>query len=253
VSPDVLLNTVTLKIVYNNYVSGKGVSADWGFACVIEGAQHAVLFDTGAKGPVLMQNLARLGIDPASIGSVVISHDHWDHTGGLSDLLRADPNVTVYLLDSFSTVLKDAVTAAGARLVAMERRRRIVPGIWTTGQQGSAIPEQAVFCATSAGLVVVTGCAHPGVVSMVRAARGAAVDLGLTRTDVALVTGGFHMHRMNDAQRLGIIEELRSLHVRRIGPSHCSGDRTRELFRQTFAEHYVDGDLGSVATVGAYP
>lgn len=248
-----VLPQVTLKIVYNNYAGKEGLTADWGFGCVIEAGGRRLLFDTGARGGVLLKNLEQLGIDPGTIDTVALSHIHWDHTGGLADFLKRNHQVTVFVPPSFPNDFKEEVRGAGARCEDVAPGTAILPGVWSTGELGGAIKEQAVFCATPQGLVVVTGCAHPGVVEMVRAAKQVAGEVGLENREVALVTGGFHMLQMTEPQVRGIIGELRALGVRRAAPSHCSGDRTRELFREAFGADYLDGDLGSVLTIGKPP
>ncbi len=245
-----VLPGVTLKIVYNNYAGGQGLTADWGFACVVEGGEKPVLFDTGTQGSILMANLKQMDIDPHDVAAVVLSHIHTDHTGGLDDFLKANPQVTVFVPPSFPPRFIKTVERADARCVAVKKGQPILPGLWSTGELGTGIKEQALVAATADGLVVVTGCAHPGVVEMVRGAKEVAAELGLESDDVALVTGGFHMLQMNDEQIKRTIDELRALRVRRAAPSHCSGDRTRALFKQILGADYVVGDLGSTITVG---
>ena len=77
-----------LTIVYDNdiYKKDMGLKADWGFSCLIETEGEAILFDTGAKGEILLENMEILGVNPKSISKIVISHEHWDHNGGLKTL-----------------------------------------------------------------------------------------------------------------------------------------------------------------------
>ena len=84
-------NRPSVTILYDNTSYTEGTEADWGFACLIEAHGRTLLFDTGAKGQLLLSNMAQLGIDPARIEQVVISHSHWDHTGGLDALLTRNP------------------------------------------------------------------------------------------------------------------------------------------------------------------
>ena len=85
---------------------------------------------------------------------------------------------------------------------------------------------------------------------MVRGSQQVAAELGLKSDDVALVTGGFHMLQMGDSQIRRTIDELGALGVRRAAPSHCSGDRTRTLFKKILGARYLAGDLGSILTIG---
>ncbi len=245
-----VLPGVRLKIVYNNYAAKEGLTTDWGFGCVIEGAEKPILFDTGTNGRILLSNMERMGISADSISMVALSHIHGDHTGGLTDFLKANSQVTVFVPPSFPAGFKRHVTSAGARCVDVKKGTPILPGVWSTGELGTGIKEQALFAATPEGLVVVTGCAHPGVVEMVRGAKEAAAEVGLDAQTVALVTGGFHMLQMNDTQIHRTIDELRALGVKQAAPSHCSGDRTRALFQEAFGSDCLVGDLGDVITIG---
>ena len=73
-----------MTVVYDNNPGLEGLSAQWGFGCVIQGPDKTVLFDTGGLGWVLLPNMSLLKLDPKSIDVVVLSHIHWDHIGGLT-------------------------------------------------------------------------------------------------------------------------------------------------------------------------
>ncbi len=95
-----------LTTIYDNEVypeaSATGLTSEWGFSCLIEVSGERILFDTGGAGSILLHNMERLGISPEDLATIVLSHEHWDHTGGLSDLLRTNRDAEVYLLASFS-------------------------------------------------------------------------------------------------------------------------------------------------------
>jgi 7,8-dihydropterin-6-yl-methyl-4-(beta-D-ribofuranosyl)aminobenzene 5'-phosphate synthase len=80
-----------ITIIYDNVVWNHSLVTYWGFACMVEIAGQTLLFDTGAKGGILLGNMERLGIDPLMIDTVFISHGHWDHIGGLADFLHIHP------------------------------------------------------------------------------------------------------------------------------------------------------------------
>ena len=236
---------VTLTIVYDNVAPGDSVSdlalrTGWGFACVIETGEATVLFDTGGNGEILLDNMAKLGFDPQVIDVVVLSHDHFDHTGGLMGLLETGARPTVYAPASFSVSFKDDVRAI-TDLVEVTDPLEILPGVHTTGEMSktrSSIIEQALMVETEQGLVVVTGCAHPGVAEMVRRSKEA-VD-----GDVALVMGGFHLGDASERQLDDIIADFRELGVQQVAPSHCTGDQARSMFAEAF------GDDCTLAGVG---
>ncbi len=99
-------------------------------------------------------------------------------------------------------------------------------GTHTTGELGSPIREQALAPKTPRGLVVITGCAHPGIATLVRQAK---TELG---DDVHLALGGFHLGGASAAQIAATIAELQELGVQRIAPSHCTGDAARRAFAE---------------------
>jgi 7,8-dihydropterin-6-yl-methyl-4-(beta-D-ribofuranosyl)aminobenzene 5'-phosphate synthase len=181
------------------------------------------------------------------IDVVVLSHAHNDHTGGLAALLGAGARPTVYVPASFSPAFKRDVRLL-TDLVEVAEAVRIAPGIHTTGEVGSSIIEQALAVETGDGLVVVTGCAHPGVVEMVHRAKVAAaapdasvVDMG---DQVALVMGGFHLGSASRTRVEGIIADFRDLCVQRVAPCHCTGDQARQLLADAFGADCVLAGVG---------
>jgi len=89
-----------IAVIYDNEAL-LNLKSGWGFSCLVEN-EKKVLFDTGWDGTILLSNLKALGINPKDIDIVVLSHDHWDHIGGLAQLLDVNPDVDVYVPSSFS-------------------------------------------------------------------------------------------------------------------------------------------------------
>ena len=205
-----------LKIVYDNNAE-KGFKPGWGFSCLIENKKK-VLFDTGADSETLLYNMEKLEIDPKAINAVVLSHNHGDHTGGLSGFLEANGNkAKVYQPTAFS------------------KPTEIYPDIYSTGAVEGF--EQALVIKSPKGLVVMTGCAHPGVVNMVRKAKEISEKL-------YLVLGGFHL---GDATN--VIKEFKALGIEKAAPCHCSGDLAREQFRKEYKENFIENGVGNVIRI----
>jgi 7,8-dihydropterin-6-yl-methyl-4-(beta-D-ribofuranosyl)aminobenzene 5'-phosphate synthase len=223
---------MTFMVVFDNNAFDPRMQTGWGFAVWVEYGGNVMLFDTGADGAVLLDNMATLDLDPKAIDIVVLSHIHGDHTGGLAAVLTANPQVTVYLPQAFPARFKKQVRAAGAAVVEVDAPQEILPGLWSTGQMGTGIVEEALVARTEKGLVVVTGCAHPGVDEMVARAR----EVG--RGEIALVVGGFHLGGASQGRIEEIIDEFRRLGVQQVAPCHCTGDQARELFRKVYGENY---------------
>jgi 7,8-dihydropterin-6-yl-methyl-4-(beta-D-ribofuranosyl)aminobenzene 5'-phosphate synthase len=232
-----------LTIVYDNTTTDPQLSPDWGFAAVIESGGHTLLFDTGAKGSNLLHNLQQLSVDTASIEAVVLSHQHDDHTAGLQALLATGVRPTVYVPAKFTRAFKRSVEAQ-TTLVEVSDAVEIVPGVHTTRPIGSII-EEALVVETGDGAVVITGCAHPGVVAIVREAQK------VTGSPIALLVGGFHLASAGDSKVESIIAELRQLGVQRVMPCHCTGDKAIALFRSDYGENFVEGGVGRVVAIAA--
>ena len=233
-----------MTILYDNVPYREGLQTAWGYACLVETGQATLLFDTGGHGPTLLANMTALDVDPAAIDLVVLSHIHADHTGGLAGLLAAGAQPMVYLLASFPEEFKNEV-ASQTVVVEVTGPAEILPGVYTTGGLGEGLVEQGLVVQTAEGNVVITGCAHPGVVRMVRAAQQIAGQ------EVALVMGGFHLEDADQAQIERVIKDLRGLGVQRVAPSHCTGDRARRAFAEAFGEVYLPAGAGWTITVGS--
>jgi 7,8-dihydropterin-6-yl-methyl-4-(beta-D-ribofuranosyl)aminobenzene 5'-phosphate synthase len=186
-----------ITIVYDNVTREPELQADWGFSCLVEIEDgNRLLFDTGAKGPILLDNMAKLVIDPRTIPQVFISHAHWDHTGGLPALLGENPAATVFLPASFQPPpeVKQAVSIHGPTQIA--------PRFWSTGElEGS---EQSLVVDSAEGLVVICGCAHPGV--------GAILATAARFGRIKALVGGLHAFRD--------FEILKDILV--VCPCHCT-------------------------------
>jgi 7,8-dihydropterin-6-yl-methyl-4-(beta-D-ribofuranosyl)aminobenzene 5'-phosphate synthase len=229
-----------INIVYNNVPFASGLQTDWGFAAVVEGLEQTLLFDTGGDGAVLLANMKRMGIDPEMIDGVFLSHAHGDHTDGLDRFLRRNPAVTVYMPASFPPRFQRAVAKAGGRAVAISAATKLFERAYSTGPMGRATKEQALVLDTPTGLVIMTGCAHPGIVDVVREAKSQ------REKEVRLLMGGFHLLRRSESRIRATIDALEALGVAQVAPSHCTGDRAIARFRKAWGEDFLDAGCGAV-------
>ncbi len=234
---------VKITVVYDNNPYDQRLEPAWGFACIVEGFEKVILFDTGGDGDLLLANMAALGYAPGDVDVVVLSHVHGDHVGGLPRVLEENPTVTVYAPSSFPARVKNEAKRAGATLVEVKGSCDICPGVGSTGEMGTSVVEQALVAKTPRGLVVITGCAHPGIVSVVERARA------LYGEEVFVVLGGFHLGGADDAELKDIAAAFRRMGVRYAGPCHCSGDRARQIFADEFGERYLSVGAGTIVEV----
>jgi len=234
--------TVRFTVLYDNTPNPRSdLRPDWGFACLVEGLERTVLFDTGAKGDILLGNMRILGMDPDDIDTIVLSHQHSDHVGGLASFLAENPDVVVYHPAGFPKGLLDQARAAGATLVPVAAAETICPGATVTAPMGDSPSEMGLVVDTSQGAVLITGCAHPGIVPMTRAAAE------LAGGSVHTVFGGFHLLRQSHGQIEEVIEGLWRVGVRRCGPAHCTGESAVAQMREAFGEGFIQMGTGATA------
>ena len=231
--------SLEITIVFDNYENVAGLETAWGFACVIDGLEKRILFDTGIDGNILLANMNKLGIEPASIDCVVLSHAHNDHVGGLQAFLGSNPKCTVYMPKVFPERLQQLVTNYGAGLVLTEDSMKVCEGLHTTGVMGTQIAEQGIFIDCRNGVVVVTGCAHPGIADMVRRAAE------LSSRKPVMVMGGFHLGNSSKEALEGIIAAFREMGVERVSPTHCTGDNAIYIFNDAYGKSYYPGGVGA--------
>lgn len=156
----------------------------------------------------------------------------------MNAILETNSDVTVYMLDSFPSSVKESARGAGAEVVEARNATVVCEGVATTGVLGTEIEEQALMINTRNGLVVLTGCSHPGVVEIVEGA------IELTGSEVHLVLGGYHLGDRGDTALLRIVSEMRELGVEKVAPTHCSGELARSRFRDGYGEDYIEVGVG---------
>jgi len=237
------LNELAITIVHDNNPCVDSLKTAWGFSAFVTGPEKTILFDTGSDGTLLLENMAKLQIDPGRIDLVVLSHLQGEHTGGLTGLLKENPRVQVFLPGSAPAQLRNVVQACGAAIVEVKEPQEICRNVYTTGVLGRRIKEQALIIHTQPGLIVLTGCAHPGVVKMVK-------EVGrLHEGSILLVIGGFHLEWVTRGIVRSIIAAFRGSGIRYVAPTHCSGDKARLLFRESYGPGYVDAGAGKTITL----
>ncbi len=239
---------MTFTVVYDNNAGRGDLTSAWGFACVVQGLEKVILFDTGGDGRILLANMRKLGIEPNQIDAVVISHVHGDHTGGLGGFLASRPDVPVCIPTGFPASAKGQIRSRKGQLVEADGSLEVCPGAKTTETLGKgAIEEQGLCVRTDSEWVLITGCAHPGVADM--AARANEVTGG----PIGLVVGGYHMSGYSKREVSGVIDRFEQLGVKRVAPCHCTGDMARKMFKDRFGDRCTLVGLGSVLRLSLGP
>lgn len=201
-----------LWIVYDNKAL-PGFHADWGFSAYLKVDGKRILFDTGADPNILRENAEKLNLS-LNVDLLFLSHVHGDHTGGI-----------------------EAVNAS--RLIDWNHPMgEVDKGIYTTGGLGTFIKEQALVIRTKKGLVILTGCAHPGVDNIVKF-----VSENFNEP-IYLVAGGFHLIGAGEQRIKGIVQTFKRFGVKKVMPCHCSGDLARRIFKEAYGDDYIDCAAG---------
>jgi len=214
-----------ITILYDNETKKEELKKDWGFSCIIEGEGGSnlplIMFDTGADGAILLHNMKELGIETKDIGIVVISHDHWDHTGGLSAVIKANGDAKIYVPRSFPE------TNFEKKTIRVKEIFQIGEDIFSTGELNGI--EQSLIIKTNKGIVAVVGCSHSGVENILKVASQFGKIYG--------IVGGFHGFRNYEA--------LNDLSL--ICPCHCT--QYKGEIRSLFSDRSLECGAGVVISL----
>jgi len=230
-----------IKVLFDKGALDKKLNTGWGVSFLVD---DKILFDTGEKGEWLLGNMRSLGIDITKIEAVVISHDHWDHTGGLWDILKERKSLKVYSCPGFSKEFKDKAKEAQAELIEADRLTEISQNIFITGEipggyHGKYMPEQAIVLKTKNGLTVITGCAHPGILKMVNK-----VKAKFPNEPVYFVLGGFHLKESDKRAIEIVVENFKEIGIIKAGPTHCSGEVAEVIFKKYYKGNFIPIKVG---------
>lgn len=230
---------VTVKVVYDNYVKVDGLKSDWGYSIVIEGLEKEILFDAGTKPDIFKFNFNKMGIDAQKIDLIVFSHEHGDHTEGLPAFIQMKTNIPVLIPFSFSDQFKSKMVSSGLTPVLVKEPAKICENLYTSGEFAYEIPEQALVLNTKDGLVVMTGCSHPGIVEMLKKIKSA------FNKNIYMVFGGFHLLDKSEEEMNRIIAELKSIGITKCGATHCTGDEQIQMIKDAFGTNFVELGAGN--------
>ncbi len=211
-----------IRIVYDNQ-ERYGFLHGWGFSALIN---DSLLFDMGENPESIRTNLNSYGISLKQIKEVALSHEDWDHIGGL-DLLSEMPSVEyIYIPAAFSAQTRDRIIElrSGVNIIDVGKKPvKMQSGNFMTPQLSGGIKKRkteiSLAIILTDGIALVTGCAHPGLTRILRQAE----KFG----KVKAVIGGFHGFRKISALN----------NVKLIVPTHCTRRKNAILARYPMQAH----------------
>jgi 7,8-dihydropterin-6-yl-methyl-4-(beta-D-ribofuranosyl)aminobenzene 5'-phosphate synthase len=271
-----------ITVLYDAFGKSSAMQKDWGYAALIEYGGKRILFDTGDNPEIFAQNVKAKGVDLTKLDFVVMSHRHGDHMGGMSYLLSVNPKVKIYApkenfgVYGFSLpskfyrkdealppeqryydgsppeIMKFGSAWPNANFELIDKTTEIAPGFHLIALVSDKpttleLKELSLAIDTPDGMVIVVGCAHPGIDKFVEAATA-------INKRIHLVTGGFHLVVAKDPEIEKITTALRdTYHVDYVAPSHCTGEPTFTALKRAFGDHYLYAGLGTTITLGPNP
>lgn len=268
-------------IVENTALRGSSLWGEHGLSFWIETSQGSVLFDTGQTPSVLLHNLALLGRSLTELDAIVLSHAHYDHTGGLPVVLSSQPGLPVYASPDIGRPrfnykegryrfiglpLTEAALAHLADLHFNAEPVEILPGVWATGEisersepEGRSarhfVPDgegwqadpyqddMSMVLETRQGLVVVCGCCHAGLLNTLAHVKQR------FQSPIFAVLGGTHLESVEGAALQHVVEVLSETYGSlRLYPNHCSGERAYVALARAFGDLVQPCPAGTTLT-----
>ncbi|MDD4939533.1 MAG: MBL fold metallo-hydrolase [Candidatus Omnitrophica bacterium] len=217
----------------------------WGLSLLIG---EEALFDTFGDPGVILNNLRKFNVETEKIKKIVLSHDDWDHISGLWYLLNIRKDVTVYICPGFRRDIKERVVSFGVKVIDVREGTRINDDIYSTGElygesDGRKIYEQSAIIKSANGSAIICGCAHPGIVNIVRYVKER------FQMNAHTLIGGFHLKNNTSEMNEHTIKKLQELSVRRIAPMHCTGRRATEAMQLAFGQNFIKAQEGEVIEI----
>lgn len=234
-----------IQILFDSKKEDPRYIAGWGVSYLIN--RH-VLFDAGENEAMLFHNMGLMNIRQHEIQKIVISHEHWDHVGGLWRLLIGNRGIPVYVCPGVSHEFKDKIVSFGSNVIEVEPFMEIDKNIYTSGEtvgicRYGPIPEQALILKSKKGISVVTGCAHNGIVDILAFVREKMSE------PIHLVLGGFHTLDSHPSAVKFTITKFQKMGVSTVAPFHCTGNEAIQLFKEIYNGNFVEAAVGKTLHV----
>lgn len=251
-----------------------------GLSMLIEVEDDKILFDTGQTN-TLIHNARFLGIDLTKINKVVLSHGHFDHTGGLLELLKINKNFELFAHPNIFYPQKyvirkgneiyigpptklEQIEKEGIKLNLSKGPVKINEYIITTGEvprltdfeeiekellvkknqgfkQDPLLDDLSLILKTNNGIVVLLGCAHSGIINILNYVKELTGE-----NEIFAIIGGMHLEHKSKEQLQKIVENLKKFNLQKIGSSHCTGFSANKILSDAFGEKFFLNNVGKI-------
>ena len=271
---------ITATVICENCVFNQpGAIAEHGLSIYMETDCGRYLLDTG-QGKAVINNALVLGLDLRAIKGIIMSHHHWDHTGGLGPILDLKGAVDIYAHPDFFKESynigegkvryigvpypRPLLEGKGAAFKFSNEFRQIEPGMWLTGEvprrtdyergdknqvvksnggylKDDILDDQSVVIETEKGLFIILGCCHSGIINTL-----SYIVEKMGQCHIYAVFGGTHLGPVSDEQREKSIDALKAFDIEHIGVSHCTGLKTATRLAGEFGDRFFFCNVGTV-------
>ncbi len=240
---------------------------DWGYAALVEYNGKRILFDTGKDPAILENNVKALGVDLTKLDAIVLSHRHHDHVMGTLYVHTVNPNVTVYASkDAFfgGYIPKEFFKGVSSlspemryfggnppdkvprhqylpyeNIVRVGKVREIFPDIFLVPNKSPIGPEISLHIRSPKGQIVVTGCSHPGIETILESSKE--ID-----SRIYQIVGGLHWVKTPEDRIEKSVASLKDKwQVKKVSSAHCTGEPGMVALERAFGERLVYTGLGS--------
>jgi 7,8-dihydropterin-6-yl-methyl-4-(beta-D-ribofuranosyl)aminobenzene 5'-phosphate synthase len=230
-----------ITILYDNRCSDCRLQEGWGFSACVEFDGKKILFDTGGDYQAFSTNADKLNLSYHDSTHLLLSHPHWDHIAGLKEITeKMNKDCEVYIPKWFALRHRKKVFSS-FKTTVVRSFEEIAPNVFSLVlKAGFLLYEQILILKTHSGLGIITGCAHPGIVHILKTAQK------YLQEPILFVVGGFHLFSKPDTYCTGIVKQFQELGVCKVAPCHCSGDELIKQFQEAYGQNYVQAGTGAV-------
>jgi len=269
---------VSVTILSENTAPRFPLVGEYGFSALVKVDDNSILFDTGSAD-ALYKNAAHLGIKLDEVNAVAISHGHYDHTGGLLSFFEkygprkvyAHPNIFAKrpkpiskseIMQIGCRFSQEQLEAVGAEFIFCKEYAPIFPNVYISGEiphlteyedvggdfkiettsgliKDDLIDDMAVIIDHPQGLIIISGCAHAGIINIIEHAIKTT-----NKTSVQAVIGGTHLMTASQYRIDRTIEALNDYNVKRIILSHCTGFYAAAKLYTALGDKVIKGETG---------